>query len=102
MSSAPVTYPIDRNSCMNEEGPTDSRFRVRGGNLQYLPTRDSRLPYLYSLPTWHALVHSPQYIKKILIYIVDTSPKARIERAKFDHTLSVPLGPDALMNEYGK
>ena len=38
---------------------------------------------------------------KILIHIVDTSREARIERAKFDNTLSVPLGPNALMEEYG-
>jgi hypothetical protein len=97
----PASYPIDRTSFMNKEGPSDPRFHVHGGCLQYLPTRDSRFPYLYSLPT-HALVHSPQYIKLILIHIVDTSLKARIERAMFDHTLSVPLGPNALMKEYGR
>ena len=96
----PVSYPIDRTTFMNEEGPTDPRFRVRGGRLRYIATRDSRFPYLYSLPT-HALVHSPRYIKNILIHIVNTSREARIKRAKFDHTLSVPLGPDALMKEYG-
>lgn len=98
--SMPSSYPIDRNTCMSLEGPSDPRFRVRGGCLQYHPMRDSRFPYIYSLST-HALVHSPQYIKKILIHIVDTSPEARIKRAKFDRTLSVPLGPDALMKEYG-
>lgn len=98
--SMQASYPIDCNTCMNLEGPSDPRFRVPGGCLQYHPMRDSRFPYLYSLPT-HALIHSPQYIKKILIHIVDTSCKACIKRAKFDHTLSVPLGPDALMKEYG-
>jgi len=96
----PVLYPVDRTTCMNEEGPDDHRFRVEGGTLQYYPERDSRFPYLYSLPT-HALVHSPSYIMKILIHIVDTSREARIECAKFDNTLSVPLGPNALMEEYG-
>ena len=96
----PASYPIDRTSCMNKDGPIDPRFQVYGGSLQYVPNRDSRFPYLYSLPT-HSLVHSPCYIKKILIHIVNTSCEAGIERAKFDHTLSVPLGPNALMKEYG-
>jgi hypothetical protein len=97
----PDRYPIDRDTFMNKDGPSDPRFRVAGGILQYLPTRDSRFPYLYSLPT-HALVHSPQYITKILIHIVNTSREDRMERAKFDHSLSVPLGPNSLMMEYGK
>lgn len=97
----PAFYPINRTTCMNEEGPSDHRFRVEGGSLLYLPRRDSRFPYLYSVPT-HSLVHSPLYIKKILIHIVDTSSEARKKCAKFDSTLSVPLGPDALMEEYGK
>lgn len=96
----PDFYPIDRTTCMNEEGPSDPRFRVHGGRLQYHPMRDSRFPYLYSVPT-HALVHSPQYIKTILVHIVNTSCEARIECAKFDCTLSVPLGPNALMKEHG-
>lgn len=96
----PASYPVDCTSFMNKEGHDDPRFRVHGGCLQYLPMRDSRFPYLYSLPS-HTLVHSPQYIKKILIHIVDTSCKARMERAKFDRTLSVPLGPNAHMKEYG-
>ena len=96
----PASYPIDCSTHMNKEGPSDPRFRVLGGDLQYLPMRDSRFPYIYSLQT-HSLVHLTQYIKKILIHIVDTSCEARIERAKFDNTLSIPLGPNALMNEYG-
>ena len=95
-----IHYPNDRTTCMDENGPRDARFRVPGGHLQYLHTRDSRFPYLYALPT-HALVHSSEYIKKILIHIVDTSKEARIKCAKFDDTLSVPLGPNALMKEYG-
>lgn len=94
-------YPIDRATCMNIEGPSDPRFQVHNGILQYLPTRDSRFPYLYSVPS-HSLVHSPQHFSKILVYISNTSLEARINRAKFDHTLSVPLGPNALMKEYGK
>ena len=97
----PAIYPIDRTTYMNKDGPENPQFRVNGGDLQYLPMRDSRFPYLYSVPT-HRLVHSSQYIKKILIHIVNTSHEARIKCAKFDRTLSVPLGPNALMKEYGK
>ena len=96
----PAFYPIDRTSCMNKDGPDDVRFRVHGGELQYLPNRNSRFPYVYSLPM-HALLHSSQYIKKILIHIVDMSYEACVEHAKFDRTLSVPLGPNDLMKEYG-
>ena len=96
-----TSYPTDCTTYMNKDGPSDPRFRVDGGHLEYLPKHDSRFPYIYSVPT-HALVHSPLYIKKILIHIVDTSHKARVKCAKFDRTLSVPLGPNALMKEYGK
>lgn len=96
----PASYPVDCTTSMNEEGPSNPRFRVHSGCLQYLPAQDSRFPFLYSVPT-HSLVHLPLYIKKILIHIVDTSSEACMECAKFNHTLSVPLGPNALMKEYG-
>ena len=66
----------------------------------YHPLRDARFPYIYRIST-HALVNSPEHFKTILIRVVDTSIKARISRAQFDKTLSVPLGPNSLMNEYG-
>jgi hypothetical protein len=97
--SAP-TYPRDRSLCMRKEGPIDHRFQIPGGTLQYDPERDARFPYIYEIPT-HVLVHSPEYVKKILIHVVDTSINARITRAKFEKTLSVPLGPNELMNDYG-
>ena len=96
----PMTYPVDCSTYMSKEGPGDPRFHISGGVLQYHPKRDSRFPYLYRIPT-HALVHSPDYIKVILIHVVDTSLEARVRRAEFDKTLSVPLGPNALMHEYG-
>jgi hypothetical protein len=94
------TYPMDRFLCMTKDGPTDGRFRIPGGTLLYNAERDVRFPYIYKLDT-HALVHSTEYIKTILIHVVDTSINARETRAKFAHTLSVPLGPDAVMNKYG-
>lgn len=94
-------YPRDRLTCMSKEGPMDQRFQIPGGTLQYKPQRDSRFPYLYKVPT-HSLVHSPEHIKTILIHIVDTSIKAREARAKYETKLSVPLGPNANMDNYGQ
>lgn len=99
MSMVP-TYPKDRTACMIKDGPVDPRFQVPGGTLCFKPERDSRFPYIYEIPT-HALVHSPKYIKTILIHIVDTSMEARKARAKFEFTLTVPLGPNACMENHG-
>ena len=96
----PVDYPSDRSACMSQEGPSNPRFCIEGGVLQYHPQRDARFPYIYQIST-HALVHSPDNFTTILIRVVDTSVKARTSLAQFDKTLSVPLGPNALMNEYG-
>lgn len=94
------TYPRDRSTCMSNDGPEDLRFRISGGSLQYNPERDARFPYIYKIPT-HALVHSPKYINTILIHVVDTSIKALEARAKYEKTLSVPLGPNGTMDKYG-
>jgi hypothetical protein len=96
----PASYPVDCLTYMSKDGPADSRFRISDGVLQYHPKRDGRFPYIYRIPT-HALVHSPEHIKIILIRVVDTSMEARIRCAQFDKTLSVPLGPNALMDNYG-
>jgi hypothetical protein len=93
-------YPIDRTACMTVDGPTDRRFQITDGTLLYNPERDARFPYIYKIPT-HALVHSPKHIKTILVHIVDTSIEARIARANYEKTLSVPLGPDKFMDNYG-
>jgi hypothetical protein len=96
----PATYPMDRSDFMSPEGPSDTRFRIQEGVLLYHPKRDARFPYIYRISS-HALVHSPAHIRIILIRVVDTSIDARISRAQFDKTLSLPLGPNALMEEYG-
>ena len=93
-------YPRDVTEYMNKHGPTDSRFRIPDGRLLYNEKRDARLPYIYEIPT-HYLVHSP-HIKRILIHIVDTNQETRIHRAKYETTLSVPLGPNELMDKYGQ
>ena len=91
----PVNYPVDRSAFMSKEGPPDPRFRIPEGELVYWAQRDARFPYLYHVLT-HALVHSPDHFKLILIRVVDTSVKARIRCAQFDRGLSVPLRPNAL------
>ena len=94
-------YPQDGLAYMNKNGPMDPLFRIANGELLYNAKHDARFPYIYEIPT-HALVHSPQHIKKILIHVVDPSEEARITRAKFETMLSVPLGPNALMVKYGQ
>ena len=94
-------YPRDRSTCMSKDGPTDHCFHIPGGTLLYKPQRDVRFPYIYKIPT-HALVHSGNYIKTILIHIMDTSIDAREARAKYEGMLSVPLGPNANMDNYGQ
>lgn len=95
-----IMYPSDRLSTMTNNGPTDERFHIPGGILLHHPERDARFPYIYEIAT-HALVHASDYIKTIWIHIVDTSMDARTARAKFEKSLSVPLGPNAIMNNYG-
>ena len=96
----PASYPRDRSACMSQEGPSDCRFRIPGGVLQHHPERDVRFPYIYRIST-HALVHSPDHFKTILIRVVDTSVEARIRNAQFVDSLSVPLGPNSLMDKHG-
>ena len=99
MAARHSRYPRDHSFSMSPEGPSDHRIRIFGGTLRYHPKCDERFPYIYEIPT-HDQVHSP-HIKKILIRVVDTSIEARKTCAKFEKTLSVPLGPNADMKEYG-
>ena len=71
------TYPVDHTLHMMEDGPMDSRFQIPCGTLQYNKERDAHFLYIYKLKT-HTLVHTPQYIKTILIHVVDTSVDARV------------------------
>jgi len=96
----PATFPKDHSACMRLEGPADPRYRIPQGELLYNAERDARFPYIYRIPT-HLLVHLPELMKQILIHIVDTSLEARIDRARWHKTLTIPLGPDKLMEKYG-
>lgn len=93
------SYPRDRSTVMSKDGPTNPLFQVSNGKLLYNPNRDARFPYIYEVAT-HALLHS-QHITRIFVHIVDTSLEARVGRAEFEKKLSVPLGPNALMEKYG-
>ena len=93
-------YPPDCSSYMTNDGPMDHHFQIPGGTLQYNAKRDGRFPYIYKIKT-HSLVHAPKYVKTILIHVVDTAIEARVSRAKFEKTLSVPLGPNVVMDDYG-
>ena len=92
--------PTEHFTCMCKDGPTDTRFHVPGGELLYSSQRGARFPYLHKVST-RTLVHKPEFLTTILVHVVDTSVDARIERAKFTNTLSVPLGPNILMKKYG-
>lgn len=95
-----LTYPKDPSSCMSMDGPVDHRFEIPGGRLLYNAKRDSGFPNIYEIAK-HALVHSPEHIKRILIHVVDTSVKAWVAQANFVTSLSVPLGLDAYMDNLG-
>jgi hypothetical protein len=93
-------YPPDCSSYMTNDRPVDRHFQIPGGTLQYNAQRDGHFPYIYKIET-HSLVHTPKYVKTILIHVVDTAIGARVSRAKFEKTLSVPLGPNVVMDDYG-
>ena len=94
-------YPRNGSAYMDEDGPADLRFQIPNGKLLHHTKRDARFPYIYEIQT-HILVHCPQQIKKILIHVVDSSEEALIACAKYEKTLSVPLGPNSLMENYGQ
>jgi hypothetical protein len=96
----PAPHLTDCSACINRDGPSDHRYQVPGGTLSYSPKRDACFPYLNAVPA-HAFVHSPEYITKILVHVVDTSIDVRVAHAKFEKTISVPLGPNALMASHG-
>ena len=86
---------------MTNDGPLDHRFQILGSTLKYKADRDACFPYIYQITT-HALVHALEHFPTILIHIVDTSVEALVARAKFEKSPSAPLGPNALMDNYGQ
>jgi len=96
----PATFPKDHSACMQPEGPANPQYRIPQGKLLYNAEREVCFPYIYRIPT-HLLVHLPELMKQILIHVVDTSLEARINRAQWHKTLTIPLGPDKVMEKYG-
>ena len=96
----PVNYPVDCLTFMSKEGPPDPRFCILEDELVYHTQHNAHFPYLYCILT-HALVHLPDHFKLILICVINTSVEARISCTQFDKGLSVPLGPNTLMDKYG-
>jgi len=85
---------------MDQDGPTEKEFRVSGGKLLYHPGRDSRFPYVYEMRR-HPLDPTPQVKKRILVYVVDTSKGNSAKLHKWENSLSIPLGPDSVIDSYG-
>lgn len=93
-------YPAHWKTCMDENGPGDKAFRVPDGKLLYHPGRDSRFPYIYEMQS-HPLDPTPKVRKRILVYVIDTSEANLVKLHNWENSLSVPLGPDSLINSYG-
>ncbi|EDR14137.1 uncharacterized protein LACBIDRAFT_321948 [Laccaria bicolor S238N-H82] len=84
------------------------QFVVPDADLIILEWRDARFYYVYRLQKPHphpklntAVPDASKYIKETWVYIVDTSPEHQKQRFDFEETLSVPIGPDLLMDEIG-
>lgn len=94
-------YPASRSLCMSLTGPSDKLFTVPDGTLRVHPNRDARFPYLYKVHN-HPLVHADPAIQQVFVFVIDTSPSALKQLLDFEDSLTVPLGPDASMEDLGQ
>lgn len=108
-SSGLSRYPSDGVDFMLKNGPIDPQLVVPDADLIILERRDARFYYVYRLQNPHphpklntAVPDASKYIKETWVYIVDTSPEHQKQRFDFEETLSVPIGPDSLMDEIGE
>jgi hypothetical protein len=109
-NSGPVShYPLDGKEFMRKNGPTDPQFVVPDADLIISEQRDARFYYVYRLRSPHPHIQlnkdmpdASKYINETWVYIVDTSPEQQKDRFEFEETLSVPIGPDSLMEEIGE
>ncbi|KAF9522820.1 hypothetical protein CPB83DRAFT_776472 [Crepidotus variabilis] len=85
---------------MSLTGPTDKLFTVPDGTLRVHPNRDARFPYLYQVHG-HPLVRADPAIQQVFVFVIDTSPLALKALLDFEDSLTVPLGPDASMEDLG-
>lgn len=109
-SGAGSRYPPDGNEFMRKSGPIDQQYVVPDADLLYLERRDARFYYVYRLRNLHPynvelnklMPNASEYIDQTWVYIVDTSPEQQKVRFQFEDTLSVPIGPDSLMDDIGE
>jgi hypothetical protein len=101
-------YPLDGKEFMRKNGPIDEQYAVPDADLIILERRDVRFYYVYRLRTPHPHIElneimpdASKYVNETWVYIVNTSPKEQKKRFEFEETLSVPIGPDSLMDELG-
>lgn len=93
-------YPSTRTAVHNFQIPADKRFCVKNGTPVRCENRDIRFPKVWKVED-HPLVHG-SYTETIWVILVDTSDEGRAAASKFESTLTTPLGPDALMKEFGR
>ena len=79
---------------------TDESFVVPGGKLLKNSNRYHAFPSIYQVDE-HPLVTDTTTIRTILVTIVDTSKEAQKIQYEMERTLSIPLGPDSLMESRG-
>ena len=102
-------YPPDGKDFMRKNGPIDPQFVVPDAELIIMERRDAQFYYVYRMQKPHPHVKlnevipdASKYIEETWVYIVDTSPEKQKERFEFEETLSIPIGPDSLMDEIGE
>jgi hypothetical protein len=98
-------YPLDGKEFMRKNGPINEQYVVPDADLIILEWRDVCFYYVYRLRTPHPHIEimpdASKYVNETWVYIVNTSPKEQKKRFEFEETLSVPIGPDSLMDELG-
>ena len=94
---------------MQKNWPIAPQFVVPDANLIILEQQDTQFYYVYCLQNPHPHIKlneempdASKYIDETWVYIVDTLPEQQKQRFEFEETLSVPIGPDSLMDEIGE
>ena len=108
-SGTGARYPPDGTEFMRKNGPIDEQYIVPDADLIILERRDARFYYVYRLRNLHPHIKlnkimpdASKYIDETWVYIVNTSPEQQKKRFEFEETLSVPIGPDSLMDDIGE
>ena len=93
-------YPSTRTATHDYQSPSDKRLCVKNETPVHCENRDIRFPMVWEVED-HPMNHGTS-AKKIWVILMDTSKDARRVRSEFESTLPTPLGPDALMKDFGK